>query len=91
MKFFLVTLLLAICALAMALPTPVPANNNEAATLSERGLAGIFKHVTKALSKLKGGKKGPKQIIPDIKEHFKITNNGRGTTVIGRWGTVKNS
>lgn len=57
-------------------------------SLEARGLGSLIKPITNAVKKLKGGKKRPSDIVPDLKNHFKVSNNGMGTTYIERWGTV---
>ncbi|GIZ47748.1 hypothetical protein CKM354_001083300 [Cercospora kikuchii] len=92
MKFSIIACFLAATAMAMPAANPYEVADNDIIllqrSLEARGLGSLIKPITNAVKKLKGGKKRPSDIVPDLKNHFKVSNNGMGTTYIERWGTV---
>ncbi|PPJ52937.1 hypothetical protein CBER1_11492 [Cercospora berteroae] len=56
-------------------------------SLEARGLGSLIKPITNAFKKMKGGPKRPADIVPDLKNHFKVSHDGYGTATIERWGT----
>ncbi|PIA91737.1 hypothetical protein CB0940_09655 [Cercospora beticola] len=93
MKFSIIACFLAATAMAMPAANPYEVADNDIILiqrdLEARGLGSLVKPITKAIKKLKGGPKRPADIVPDLKDHFKVSHDGYGTTYVERWGTRK--